>query len=97
MTSEGSKTRIKWEGHSQKKIREWQQEVRQDAGLELHQLEKFEAALDSKAMGKSALASANCAMNIAESGIGFCTLITRDGYTCCTASTRRRIGLHRVT
>jgi phage-related protein len=54
MTSEGSKTRIRWEGDSQKKIREWPKEVRQDVGLELHRLDNFEEALDSKPMGKSA-------------------------------------------
>jgi phage-related protein len=54
MTSKGSKTRIKWEGDSRKKIRYWPKEVRQDAGLELHRLDNFEEALDSKPMGKSA-------------------------------------------
>jgi phage-related protein len=54
MTSEGSKTRIKWEGDSQKKIRQWPKEVRQDFVLELHRLDNFEETLDSKPMGKSA-------------------------------------------
>lgn len=54
MASEGSKTRIKWEGDSQKKIRSWPKEVRQNFGLELHRLDNFEATLDSKPMGKSA-------------------------------------------
>jgi phage-related protein len=54
MTSEGSKTRIKWEGDSQNTIRDWPKEVRQDVGLELHRLDSFEETLDSKPMGKSA-------------------------------------------
>lgn len=54
MTSDGSKTRIKWEGDSRKTIRDWPDDVRQDVGLELHRLDNFEDALDSKPMGKSA-------------------------------------------
>jgi phage-related protein len=54
MTSVGSKTRIKWEGDSQKRIGDWPKEARQDAGLELHRLDSFEETLDSKPMGKSA-------------------------------------------
>jgi phage-related protein len=54
LTSSGSKTRIKWEGDSQKTIRDWPNDVRQDVGLELHRLDNFEEALDRKPMGKSA-------------------------------------------
>lgn len=52
MTSKGSKSRIKWEGDSQKEIRSWPKEVREDIGLELHRLDNHEAPLDSKPMGK---------------------------------------------
>jgi phage-related protein len=54
MTSEGSKTRIKWEGDSNKEIRSWPEEVRQNVGLELHRLDNHEEPLDSEPMGKSA-------------------------------------------
>jgi phage-related protein len=53
MTSPGSKSRIKWEGDSQKEIRSWPEDVRQNIGGELDKLEHNEEALDSKWMGKT--------------------------------------------
>ena len=52
MTSEGSKSRIKWEGDSQAEIRTWPKGVREDFGLELNRLDNHEAPLDSKPLGK---------------------------------------------
>lgn len=54
MTSDGSESRIKWEGDSNKEIRTWPKDVRQNMGGELHRLENREAPLDSKPMGQSA-------------------------------------------
>ena len=54
MTSKGSKTRIKWEGDSNRKIRSWPKDVKANVGLELHRLDNYEEPLDSKPMGKSA-------------------------------------------
>ena len=54
MTSEGSKSRIKWEGDSNKKIRTWPDEAKANIGLDLHRLENHEEPLDSEPMGKSA-------------------------------------------
>jgi len=53
MTSEGSKSRIKWEGTSQKEIRSWPKDVKEDVGAELQRLENREALLMSKPMGQS--------------------------------------------
>lgn len=52
MTSPGSKSRIKWEGDSNKEIRSWPEDIRQDYGGELQRLEDHEEPLDSKPMGK---------------------------------------------
>jgi phage-related protein len=52
MTSPGSKTRIKWEGDSNQRIREWPANVRQDIGAELQRLEDRKEPLDSGSMGK---------------------------------------------
>jgi phage-related protein len=54
MTSEGSKSRIKWEGDSNKKIRAWPDEAKANVGLDLHRLENHEEPLDNEPMGKSA-------------------------------------------
>lgn len=53
MTSEGSNTRIKWEGDSQEKIHKWPDDVKGNIGLDLHRLDNFEEPLDSRSMGKS--------------------------------------------
>lgn len=53
MTSPGSKTRIKWEGNSQKEIRSWPKGARENLGNDLSRLENHEDPLDSKPMGKS--------------------------------------------
>jgi phage-related protein len=53
MTSEGSKTRLKWEGNSNKEIREWPADVRADIGLELDRLDNYEDPLKSKPMGST--------------------------------------------
>jgi phage-related protein len=52
MTSPGSKSRIKWEGDSQKEIRSWPKDARQNFGAELERLEDHEEPLDYKSMGK---------------------------------------------
>jgi phage-related protein len=52
MTSKGSSTRIKWEGDTQREIRSWPDEVRQDLGLELNRLDHFEEPLNARRMGK---------------------------------------------
>jgi phage-related protein len=52
MTSEGSKSRIKWEGDSLEEIKSWAKEARANLGLELHRLDNYEKALDSKPLGK---------------------------------------------
>jgi phage-related protein len=52
VTSEGSKSRIKWEGDSQAEIRTWPKGIREDFGLELNRLDNHEAPLDSKSLGK---------------------------------------------
>jgi phage-related protein len=52
VTSEGSKSRIKWEGDSQAEIRSWPKSVREDIGLELNRLDNHEAPLDSRPLGK---------------------------------------------
>jgi phage-related protein len=52
VTSEGSRSRIKWEGNSQAEIRSWPKDVRQDFGLELNRLDNHEDPLDSKSLGK---------------------------------------------
>jgi phage-related protein len=52
MTSKGSKSRIKWEGNSNKEIRSWPDEVRENIGGELNRLEHHEEPLDSEWMGK---------------------------------------------
>jgi phage-related protein len=54
MTSEGSESRIKWEGDSNKEIRKWPKDVRQNIGAELDRLDNHEEPLDSKPMGQSA-------------------------------------------
>lgn len=53
MTSDGSKSRIKWEGDSNKEIRAWPKDIKQDIGAELDRLENYEEPLSSKPMGKS--------------------------------------------
>lgn len=53
MTSEGSKSRIKWEGTSQKEIRSWPAGARSNIGNDLSRLERFEDPLDSEPLGKS--------------------------------------------
>lgn len=53
MTSEGSKSRIRWEGDSQDEIKSWPKDIRADLGLDLHRLDNREEPLDSKPMGKS--------------------------------------------
>jgi|HubBroStandDraft_6_1064221.scaffolds.fasta_scaffold01344_13 phage-related protein len=53
MTSEGSKSRIKWEGDSQAEIRTWPKDVKEDIGLDLNRLENFEDPLKSDPLGKS--------------------------------------------
>jgi phage-related protein len=52
MTSKGSDTRIKWEGDSNKEIRSWPKDVRQDFGGELEKLDNYEDPSNSKSMGK---------------------------------------------
>jgi phage-related protein len=52
MTRPGSKSRIKWEGDSQKEIRTWPEEARENIGGDLERLEHYEEPLDSKGMGK---------------------------------------------
>jgi phage-related protein len=52
VTSEGSKTRIKWEGKTKDEIKSWPDDVRQDMGLELHRLDNHEDPLDAKPLGK---------------------------------------------
>jgi len=52
MTGPGSKSRIKWEGNSQKEIRSWPKEVKENFGGELERLEHHEEPLDSKWLGK---------------------------------------------
>jgi phage-related protein len=54
MTSKGSETRIKFEGDSNKEIRSWPTDVKQNMGAELDRLDNYEDPLDSKPMGKSA-------------------------------------------
>jgi len=49
MTSE----RLKWEGDSQKEIKSWPEDVRQDIGAELRRLQNHETPLMSKPMGSS--------------------------------------------
>lgn len=51
MTSPGSKSRIKWEGDSNKEIRSWPADIRQDYGGELQRLEEGKKPLHSKSMG----------------------------------------------
>jgi len=51
MTSDGSKSRIKWEGDSNQEIRSWPKDVRQNFGLELTRLDNHEEPLDSRPMG----------------------------------------------
>lgn len=53
MTSEGSKSRIKWEGNSLEEIRAWPKGVKENIGGDLDRLERHEQPLDSKPMGKS--------------------------------------------
>jgi len=53
VTSKGSKSRIKWEGDSNKVIRTWPADVRQNFGGELQRLEGREEPLDSKPMGRT--------------------------------------------
>jgi len=50
MTSPGSKSRIRWEGDSNKEIRNWPEDVKGQFGLELDRLENFEEPLHSKPM-----------------------------------------------
>jgi phage-related protein len=52
MTSDGSKSRIKWEGDSCEEVRSWPKDVRANIGLELHRLDNNEEPLDSKSVGK---------------------------------------------
>ena len=52
VTSEGSKSRIKWEGDSQAEIKTWPKDIRADIGLELDRLDNHEEPLDSKPLGK---------------------------------------------
>jgi phage-related protein len=52
MTSEGSKSRIKWEGDSKREIRSWPDDIRQNLGLELDRLDNHEDPLDAKPLGK---------------------------------------------
>jgi phage-related protein len=52
MTSPGSKSRIKWEGDSQKEIRKWPDAVKENIGGDLERLENHEKPLDSEWMGK---------------------------------------------
>jgi phage-related protein len=52
VTRPWSKTRIKWEGDSQKIIRDWPKDVKENFGGELERLEHYEDPLDSKPMGK---------------------------------------------
>jgi phage-related protein len=54
VTSEGSKSRIKWEADTKKEIRSWPKDIKEDIGLELHRLDNFEEPLKSKPMGPSA-------------------------------------------
>ncbi len=53
MTSRGSKTRIKWEGDTQRTIRSWPKGAKENLGNDLSRLERRENPLDSKPMGKS--------------------------------------------
>lgn len=53
MTSEGSKSRIKWEGRSKEEIRKWPKAVRQNIGADLQRLDDREEPLDSRPMGRS--------------------------------------------
>ena len=53
MTSEGSKSRIKWEGGSNEEIRRWPKDVRKNIGADLQRLDDREEPLDSRPMGKS--------------------------------------------
>lgn len=51
MTSKGSRTRLTWEGDSQKEIRSWPKTVRENVGNDLSRLERDEPPLDGKFMG----------------------------------------------
>jgi len=53
VTSEGSKSRIKWEGGSNQEIRQWPKDVRKNIGADLQRLDDREEPLDSRPMGKS--------------------------------------------
>src|SRR5271154_775312 len=54
MTSEGSKTRIKWEGDSNRTIREWPEDARRNIGADLQRLDEDKDPLDAKPLGSSA-------------------------------------------
>lgn len=53
MTSEGSKSRIKWEGNSLEEIRSWPKDVKENIGGDLERLERYEEPLDFRPMGKT--------------------------------------------
>ena len=53
MTSPGARSRIRWEGNSNREIRGWPKDVRQNIGAELQRLEDRERPLDSRPMGSS--------------------------------------------
>ncbi len=53
MTSEGSKSRIKWEGDSLEEIRSWPKDIRENIGGDLDRLERNEEPLDFRPMGRS--------------------------------------------
>jgi phage-related protein len=52
MTSEGSKSRFKWEGDSQQEIKSWPKPIKEDIGLQLHRIDNYETPLHSKSIGK---------------------------------------------
>ena len=97
MTSKGSKTRIKWEGDSNKEIRSWPDDIRANIGLELHRLDNHEEPLDSKSMGKSLPGVRELRDKDKDFGIDFCTGFILDGFTWSTASRRKRTRLQTVT
>lgn len=53
MTSEGSRSRVRWEGDTLKKIRSWPKDVRANIGGDLDRLERGEEPLDFKPLGRS--------------------------------------------